>query len=235
MFDVDELLTAYATPDLGEPWIRANFIASLDGAGTREGRTAPLNDEWDHAVFHTLRAMCDVLLVGAGTVRDEGYGPVRVPEPAVARRRAEGRPDQPTLALVSGRLDLDPAAPVLAEAPVRPLVLTHDGAPSAARAALAGVADVINCGRDAVDMHRVRAELGERGLHQVLTEGGPTLFGALVEADILDELDLTLSPTIESGDAGRIVHGHPLTPRPMRLEKVFQGGPMLFTRYVRDR
>src|SRR5262245_52892255 len=71
----DELLRLYAYPaSLESPWIRANFVTSIDGAATVDGRSGALGGPADHAVFEILRDLADVVLVGAGTARQENYG-----------------------------------------------------------------------------------------------------------------------------------------------------------------
>jgi riboflavin biosynthesis pyrimidine reductase len=234
-FSDRELLERYAIGDRSQPRVRANFIASLDGAATHEGRTAGLNNADDKQVFDLLRRLSDVVLVGAGTLRAEGYADLRLEPAAVAWRTAHRLATQPTLAIVSGRLDLSPDMAAFARAPVRPLVLTHGGSPSDKRQALSHAADVVMCGEQAVDARAMLAELAQRGLRQVLCEGGPHLLGTLIEADCLDELCLTLSPVLENGAAGRIAAGAPLTPRGMRFAHVLAAGDMLMLRYERLR
>jgi riboflavin biosynthesis pyrimidine reductase len=230
-----ELLERYAIRDRSVPRVRANFIASLDGAATHEGRTGGLNNADDKQVFDLLRMLCDVVLVGAGTLRAEGYADLRLEEPTAAWRAAHGLAAQPTLAIVSGRLDLAPDMAAFARAPVRPIVFTHDRSPLEQRRRLAKAADVVVCGTEALDAPEMLAALAQRGLRQVLCEGGPHLLGTLIEADCVDELCLTLSPVLENGSAGRIVAGAPLTPRGMRLGHVLTAGDMLMLRYERAR
>lgn len=232
MFDEQVLAHTYAVADRSQPHLRVNFISSLDGAAWHDGRSGPLNDEWDQQVFGMLRKLADVVLVGAGTIRVEGYGGLRLDEASRQWRTAHGLVPQPPLAIVSHDLALDPASEVFTDAPVRPLVITHGGAPADRRAALADVADLVVHGQQRVDLGAARAELVERGLPQMLCEGGPTLFGSLIAADAVDELDLTLSPVLESGTAGRIARG-PQHTVPMRLAHALPGGPMLFLRYLR--
>jgi riboflavin biosynthesis pyrimidine reductase len=174
-----------------------------------------------------------VILVGAGTVRAEGYGGIRFSAEAVAWRAAAGLRDHPPVAIVSARLDLDPAHPVFTRAAVRPLVLTHAQAPAAQRAALAEVSDVLICGEEAVDAALMVRTLTERGLPQVLCEGGPALFGSLLAADAVDEVCLTIAPLAEAGNAPRIAAGPLATPRRMRLAHVLQAGDTLLLRYLR--
>ncbi|WP_448071545.1 pyrimidine reductase family protein [Georgenia yuyongxinii] len=235
MLDTEELVLRYAVPDREVPHLRVNFITSLDGAATHEGLSGGLNNPDDKQVFDTLRMLSDVVLLGAGTLRQEGYGALTL-EPAAARWRTARRlPAHPTLAIVSARLDLDPQSPVFTRAPARPLVLTHAGAPPWRRRALAAVADVVVCGGEAVDPARAVAELTRRGLGQVLCEGGPHLLGTLIAADLVDELCLTLSPVLEGGRAGRITAGGAQATRAMRLAHVLTAGDMLMLRYLRAR
>lgn len=234
-FSEAELLERYAIGDRSAPRVRANFIASLDGAATHEGRTAGLNNADDKQVFDLLRMLCDAVLVGAGTLRAEGYADLRLDPPAVAWRTRQGLAAQPTLAIVSARLDLSPDMAALALAPARPIVFTHDGSPLEKRRQLSQAADVVVCGAHALDARAMLVALAQRGLRQVLCEGGPHLFGSLIEADCVDELCLTLSPVVENGGAGRIIAGAPLTPRGMRLGHVLAAGDMLMLRYERRR
>jgi len=177
--------------------------------------------------------LTDVILVGAGTIRAEGYGGVRLPPADAAWRVEHGLSPQPPIAIVSGRLDLDPGHPIFTDAVARPLVVTHARSPLRARNALSRVADVLVCGEDAVDPAAMVLALAVRGYPQVLCEGGPTLFGALLEADCVDEICLSVSPVLEGGPAGRISHGHALASRAMTLWHVFTAGDMVFLRYVR--
>jgi riboflavin biosynthesis pyrimidine reductase len=221
--------------DRATPHLRVNFISSLDGAATHDGLSGGLGDAADRLVFDTLRMFTDLILVGAGTVRAEGYGGIRLDADAVAWRRAHGLPEQPPLALVSGRLDLDPAHQVFTRAATRPIVVTHEAAPADKRAALAAVADVLVCGEASVDHGLMVTTLAERGYPQVLCEGGPGLFGSLLAADRVDELCLTLAPLLESGAAPRIAGGAEATPRSMRLAHALPAGDTLLLRYLRAR
>src|SRR5690606_35016115 len=167
---------------------------------------------------------CDVVLVGAGTVRAEGYGAMRVSDASVRWRVAHGLSEHPVFAIVSGHLDLDADSDVFARAPVPPIVFTSDHAAGVRE--LDGIAEVVRAGGTRVDIPAVLAALRDRGLTQVLCEGGPTLLGALIEADAIDELHLTVSPTLESGDSRRIATG-PGGPRAMRLGRILRSGDTL--------
>ncbi|KQP01932.1 dihydrofolate reductase family protein [Leifsonia sp. Leaf264] len=215
--DHDTLAAAYALPDRGTPRVRMNFVVSLDGAATVDGRSGGLGDDEDQRVMQVLRGAADVLLVGAGTVRAEGYGGVRMP-----------------LAVVSGSLDIDARHPVFTATDAARYVITHAGSPVDRREALSAVAEVLVLGDDAVDLTAATAALAERGHPQVLSEGGPHLFGELVNADLVDELCLSLSPVLVGGDAGRILSGASEQLRRMRLLHALQGERLLFLRYGRD-
>jgi riboflavin biosynthesis pyrimidine reductase len=69
----------------GRPGVRLNMIASVDGATTVAGVSGGLGGGADHELSALLRSLADVVLVAAGTVRAEGYGPSRVPVAVVTR------------------------------------------------------------------------------------------------------------------------------------------------------
>lgn len=217
------------------PWARVNFVSSLDGSATHAGRSGGLSDEADERVFEVLRRLCDVVVVGAGTVRIEGYGGMRVSEESERARVARGLAPQPVLAIVSGALDLDPDGGVFADAPVRPLVLTGRAAPADRVEALSAVADVLVCGSsDDVDTAWMLEALADRGLRRVHCEGGPHLFGRMIEDGAVDELCLTLSPRLEGGSGPRITaDSHPAAPYGMGLAHVLASGDTLLLRYLR--
>ncbi|MDT7579181.1 MAG: hypothetical protein QOK35_445 [Pseudonocardiales bacterium] len=221
--DDDALAAHYAWPDA--PSVRVNFVSSLDGAVTVDGRSGGLGTAADKAVFGLLRELADVVLVGAGTVRAENYGG--------ARRPTRGRTTPPPIAVVTGSADLDPGSRLFTDTVVPPLVLTVGSAPAARRAALAAAGGEVVV-LPGLTPDALLAELVGRGLHRVLCEGGPSLFGALLAADAVDELCLTVSPLLAGGDAGRIAHGPPGTPaRPMTLDGVLHAEDALLLRYRR--
>ncbi|OZM80144.1 pyrimidine reductase family protein [Pseudonocardia sp. MH-G8] len=199
--DLDDarLAARYAYPDdLAAPFVRVNFVTSTDGAVSVEGRSAGLGSPPDRRVFLLLRELADVVLVGAGTVRAEDYGG--------ARRPTRGTDRPPPVAVVTRSADLDPAGRLFTDGRVPPIVLTLTSAPPQRRDRLAAAgADVVALERLTPDL--LLAELARRGLHRVLCEGGPTLFGELVAADAVDELCLTLAPLLAGGPAGRIAVG----------------------------
>jgi riboflavin biosynthesis pyrimidine reductase len=199
----------------GRPSLRLNMIASVDGATAVDGLSGGLGGPADRRVFAALRSLADVVLVAAGTVRAEHYGPAAVP-----------------IAVVSGRLDLDWDTPFFTAAAHRPLVVTHRRAPGDSAVRASKVADVLVAGESAVDLAVAVVRLGERGFGHVLAEGGPSLNGALAGAGVLDELCLTVAPHLVSGAAKRIVVGAPLVPpSALTLRSLCEEDGYLFARY----
>ncbi|GGD37018.1 hypothetical protein GCM10010915_17230 [Microbacterium faecale] len=229
--DDEALLATYAFPDT-VPWLRMNFVSSLDGAATRDGRSAGLGGDADSRVFTLLRRLADVVLVGAGTVRVEKYNEMELDEDAAAWRQRHGFAPQPTFALVSRSLDVDPSSAVFRDAPVRPIVYTVAAAPAERRERLANVADVVDAGDSDVALGQVRADLVRRGLGRIHSEGGPSLFGAGIVEGAIDELCLTLAPSLESGDGRRIADATEAAPTAFRLATLLKSGDELLLRYV---
>lgn len=202
-----ELFAAYELPGRAGSHVRMNFVSSADGAMTLGGRSGALGGGTDRAVMQVLRTMADVVLVGAGTVRAEGYGGLRVDADDVRWRQARDLDDQPVIAVVSGRLQLDPGDAVFADAVRRPVIVATDAAAAARGRLFDPVADVIACGDQEVDLAAMLDEFTRRGWTRVLCEGGPHLFGDLLDAGLVDEVCLTLAPRFVGGDAGRIAQG----------------------------
>jgi riboflavin biosynthesis pyrimidine reductase len=203
----DELIAAYTVSDRSAKHLRANFVTSLDGAVTLEGLSGGLSSKDDQNMLGRLRMLADVVLVGAGTLRAEGYGGLRLGAKRRTWRAEQGWAENPTLAVVSARLELTATSPVFTAAPARAIVITCAASPDDQREALAEVADVLVCGEDEVDLTAAVAALVERGLTQVLCEGGPHLLGSLTAADLVDELCLTVSPLLAGPGARRITDG----------------------------
>ena len=200
--------------------LRAGFVLSLDGGIAHDGGSRPLQTPADQAAFSALRAVCDAVVVGAGTVRAEGYGPVR-PRPAgAAWRRARAMPERPPIVVVSRSLDLDPTDRCFTGPAV---VVTCRASDPSRRAALAQVADVVVAGDDDVDLPRAVAQLRERGLSRLLCEGGPSLLTALLAADLVDELCLTLTPLLLGTAPTLLTRALPV-PVPLELAHLVDGG-----------
>jgi riboflavin biosynthesis pyrimidine reductase len=201
----------------GRPSVRLNMIASIDGATAVSGVSGNLGGAADRQLFSVLRSRADAVLVAAGTVRAEQYGPGRLP-----------------IAVVSRSCRLDWRSPFFTEATCRPVVITVAAAPAANRAAAERVADVVIAGTDVVDLPVAIQALGQRGVRSVLAEGGPSLNAQLAAAGLLDELCLTLSPMLVGGDAKRILSGTgPTVPCRMALCSLCEQDGFLFFRFRR--
>lgn len=232
--DEADLHAFYAQDWIEGGGVRMNFISSVDGAVTVSGLSRGLQTPGDNAVFAALRDLADVVLVGAGTARDENY---KASNPSAARRakRAEYglRPVHP-IALVSRSLRLDVDSPLFTDAnpDARTIVVTCKAGDPAVREALAETADVLVLGDEDVDLTAAVAALRERGLSRILSEGGPTLFGEMAAAGLVDELDLSISPMLAGPGARRITGGELWdVPLDLTLTGLLEEDHALFARY----
>jgi riboflavin biosynthesis pyrimidine reductase len=236
--DESRLPELYGYPsELSNCWVRANFISTLDGAATVDGTSGGLAGPGDRALFRLMRELSDVIVVGAGTVRAENYAGAQLSASQRQGRQARGQTEVPPIAIVtkSGHLDRD--SKVFTQTEVLPLVLTCSAAAHDTRDLLHGIADVVDCsGTDpaAVDIATMLTVLASRKLKRVLTEGGPSLLGTFIEHDLLDELCVTIAPTVVGGQASRIAtgSGHIQT-RLRRAHLLADDNGYLYSRYVR--
>jgi riboflavin biosynthesis pyrimidine reductase len=232
--ELPRLLAELHLPEraLGDrPYLVANFVASADGRAAFGGRSGPLGDDGDHELFHGLREQVDAVLAGTGTLRAERYGRlVRTPE-RVRRRIANGLTPTPLLCIITRSGELPADIPLLSDP--ESVVLVYTGAP----VDLAGTAaDVQVTHVDPAELtpltvlRRLRADHGVRA---VLCEGGPTLFGALVHASVVDELFLTLAAKLTGGGTAPSITAGPELPHPaeLALEWVLEREGSLFLRY----
>jgi riboflavin biosynthesis pyrimidine reductase len=235
--DDGEFPQLYAYPNRDGTWVRANFITSIDGGATADGKTGAMAGPGDRFIFNLLRELADVIVVGAGTVRIEGYSGAQLGVARRQRRQARGQSEVPRLAIVtkSGRLERDMGVFTRTEVP--PLVLTCTAAADETRGLLSDLAEVIDCSGsdpDKVDETAVLAVLAARGMRRVLTEGGPMLLGAFVQRNLLDELCLTIAPYMVGGLARRIATGPGQLLTRMRCAHILtDDAGYLYTRYVK--
>ncbi len=182
---------AYAHP-LGShddrPWVGLSMVASIDGSTVVDGASAGLSSDNDSGVLLRLRAIADVIIVGAGTARGEGYGPPSKPGQRIGVVTRSGSVDTTTDLFTSGA----------------GFVITTSSAEFEER----GV-DVIRAGTEEVDLAAAIKRIPDvsPGATFVQAEGGPSLNGALADADLLDELNLTTSPALVGGDGPRLLNG----------------------------
>lgn len=216
------------------PRVRLTMITSVDGATAVDGVSGGLGCPADQRLFQLNRAFADVILVAAGTMRSEGYGPAPMSPDLREERRRRGQGPVPPIAVVSRSCAFDWDAPFFADAEARPIVITVQAAPEKSRARAARVADLVMAGDDAVDLAAAIDALGGLGFRSIAAEGGPSLNGALAARDLIDELCLTVSPQMVAGDSKRAVTGPALaTPSRMALASACREGDYLFLRYER--
>jgi riboflavin biosynthesis pyrimidine reductase len=193
----------------GRPWMLVNMISSLDGAVAVGRRSGGLGGSGDRQVFTVLRGLADVILVGAGTARAEHYGP-----PQRSGQR---------IGVVTRSADLDWTSPLFASG--AGFVITTSEAPDVP-------VDAIRAGRSGVDLGEAMSQLDAT---IVLCEGGPSLNGDVLNAGLIDEWCLTLSPMLVGGGAGRATVGAAECPTDFRLAHVLSDDDgYLYLRGVRS-
>ena len=231
--DLAKRATAAST---SRPYTVLNMVSTADGRATLSGRSGEIGGSADKALFMGLRTIVDGVMVGAGTVRAEGYKRLVRDEGRRAARRERGLNEEPLACVVSGRLALSEEIPLLADPQARVAILTasQTSLPPGCKAEV----EYIRAMRDGVlDLSGAMSQLREaHGIHTLLCEGGPHLGAQLLQEGLIDELFLSLSPLLASGDATgetlRILSGPELEP-PVSLDlvSVYEHDSHLFLRY----
>lgn len=220
-------------PHRDRPWLMTNMIASLDGATAIDGLSGPLGGPSDLQVFVALRAVADLIVVGAATATAESYKPPKPAADVQEARAARGQARRPTVVVVSRSLSLEPTEPLFSDPDHRPIILTVDDAPADRATRLAEVADLVTAGSGNVDLPLGLKLLRAKG-EVVLLEGGPSLNGQFVAADLVDEWNQTIAPVLASGQSARPAVGPaPATPTTLELSRLWTGDGLLFGRWVR--
>ena len=244
-FGVPPALAALYGGDFGltRPGLYANFVSSSDGvvalAGDQEsGHIVSGGDEPDRFIMGLLRASADAVLIGAGTFRragDEVWFPETAYPPATAlfadlRKRLGLRP-HPLFVLVTASGHVNPAHPALQDC----LVLTTPQGEFHLRGTLPGGARIVVLGTDRIDGLRLLDFLNSQNLRVILTEGGPSLVGGLLQEGLVDELFLTRSPRLfgrwPADGRKSLVEGVDLGARELQLLSVRRQDSHLYLRY----
>jgi riboflavin biosynthesis pyrimidine reductase len=224
-------------------WVRALMLATADGAAAADsGLSGEISSAGDRLLFATIRGMADVILVGAQTIRQEGYSPIK-PRPELVGRRIEAEQEPvPRVAIITKSGQLNVETPLFTESVEPPIIFVPESIDEQTRVRLSQAAEVVALGSDSVSLDRALKYLSSIGLKRVVCEGGPTLLGALAAEALVDEICLTITPLLSGGSYGegetipRILGGPvlPRTPQRMRLVHVLEDSGTLFLRYVLD-
>ena len=228
----------YTYPDgLQACWVRGNMITSLDGGTTDDGKSGGLAGAGDRSVFTVMRQQADVILVGAGTVRAENYSGAQFSPAQRQARQRRGQAEVPPIAVVTNRGEFDHDAKRFTRTEVPPLIRPSNAAAAGPSSRLGSLAEVVvasGANPEAVDNAAVLKILAARKLFRVLAEGGPSLLGSLIQADLLDELCLTIAPLLVGGSASRIATGPAAVHFRMRCSHLLSDDAgYLYARYVR--
>lgn len=215
------------------PWLMMNFVTSINGTITVDGRSGGLSGDADRHLFRQLRAATDVVLAGAGTARTEQYRRPSTPEQWRGWRAEHRLAPAPLLALVSRSGDIPDDLPLLQGDGEEPL-LYHPDRPN--RPALPRGIRSVACGdAESVDLRSVLEDLHGRGARSVLCEGGPHLFGDLSALDLVDELFVTLSPKLVGPESTRMLVTRTAFVQEYSLHRVLQAGDEVLLAYRRRR
>lgn len=194
---------------VSRPWVAMCMVASIDGSTVITGNSAALSSAADRSVLLALRAGADNILVGAGTVRAEGYGVPRKAGQRVAVVSHSGHLDFTTDLFTSGA----GYVVVPLEAPDLPV-------------------ETLRAGTNEVDMHLA---LQAMTCDFIQLEGGALLNASMTAADLVDEINLTISPQIIGGNGPRLTTNAPDLAQHFHLQHVLEDDGFLFLRYLRKR
>jgi riboflavin-specific deaminase-like protein len=233
--EVEDLLARLAPGEdapAERPYTLANFASTVDGRATIGGRSGPIGDDGDRAMFHGLREQVDAVMAGTGTLRAETYGRVLGKEERRRRRVERGLSAEPLACIISRSGDVPLGIPLFAEPEANVVIFTTTELDTSACAAHV---DVIvlrpheQTTRGALT--RLRSDFGVRSL---LCEGGPTLFAALLRDGFIDELFLTLAPKLAGGGHAPAITDGPEPPDPaeMELRWLLERNGSLYLRYA---
>jgi riboflavin-specific deaminase-like protein len=215
-------------PHPDRPWVAVNMVTTVDGRASVNGRSKDLGSRTDTELLLGLRSRFDAVMIGAGTMRAERYGRI-ISDPRVrAERERIGLARDPLAVIISGKLDLPFDAPLFTDGGGRVLIFTSSGE---RRPETATPLQLVSMG-DEIELEPVLEDLRhERGIRALLCEGGPQTFGQLIAGGLVDELFLTVTPTITGDDAPRILEWPIDGTRPLELISLSESDGELYARY----
>ncbi|HEY8866288.1 MAG TPA: dihydrofolate reductase family protein [Solirubrobacteraceae bacterium] len=188
------------------PYVVGNMVSSADGRAVVDGRSGALGNDADKALFLNLRTQVDAVLVGTGTLRAERYGPIITSDERRGARERAGLEPAPLACVISRSLSLPLDIGLFQDPDSRIVLLTPSDADLAPCPAQVDVVRLEDEDGPAAALAHLRAE---HGVRSVLCEGGPTLLGALVADGVLDELFLTISPSLAGGGSAPTILNAP--------------------------
>jgi riboflavin-specific deaminase-like protein len=214
------------------PYTIVNFISSADGRAAFGGRSGALGDESDRELFHGLREHVDAVFAGTRTLRVERYGRL-VRDPERRRRRVEaGRSPEPLACVVTRTGDVPTNAPLFSEPEARivvfsPVDVDLSGCPAQLELVLVDPGELTLT----TVLRRLRFQ---HGIASLLCEGGPTVFGALLREQLVNELFLTVAPKLAGGGSSPTIASGPELPELRPLEPIWllERGGALYLRYA---
>jgi 5-amino-6-(5-phosphoribosylamino)uracil reductase len=218
------------------PYILLSCALSLDGyLGSASPRRLELSNDADFDRVDAVRASCDAILVGAATVRNDNPRLLVRSQNRREARTARGLPPSPIKVTVTERVELDPHADFFTTGDAEKLVYCVSPRVGDARTRLGEVATVVDGGQR-VKMRRLSEDLGARGVHRLMVEGGGKVHTQFLTDNLADELQLVVAPFfVGDSRATRFVSdGHfPFNPgRRAKLAEVRQIGDVVLLRYA---
>jgi len=210
------------------PRVAMNFAATVDGRATIEGRSGPIGSDTDTEMLLGLRSRFDAVMIGAGTMRAELYGPLAKKQETRERRQRAGAQPEPLMVLISGRLDLPWEAPLFAAGGEVLIFTSSETEPPQTESQVEVVRHP-----GAVNLAEALRHLRERGIRALLCEGGPHLHEQLQADGLVDDLFLTIAPKLVGGEAPRILEGPLPGVIDLELAWLLEEDGELFARYRR--
>jgi riboflavin-specific deaminase-like protein len=225
-----ELYRPWEEPREERPLVAMNFVATVDGRATIEGRSGPIGSDADTEMLSGLRQRFDAVMIGAGTMRVERYGRLVGKDETRERRQQAGLPAEPLMVLVSGRLDLPWDAPLFTAGGEVLIFTSSEAEPPETASAVEVVRH-----DGAVNLTEALRHLRrERGIRALLSEGGPLLHDQMQADGLVDDLFLTIAPKLSGGEAPRIIEGPLPEVAELELAWLLEESGELYARYRRS-
>jgi len=223
------------------PYVIVNVAMSADGKiSTRERRQVRISGEQDFTRVDRLKAGCDAVMVGIGTVLSDDPSLTVKSEECRSYRRKHGHSDHPVRIIVDSSARISPEAAVLNKGEGKRIVAVSGRADGEKIALLEKKAQIIITGKDEVDLPLLMDELGAMDICHIMVEGGGTLIAGLIKAGLVHEIYTYIGNVIIGGrEAPTFAEGEgfvsePSFPRLSLLESSRIGDGILLHWEVKD-